>query len=199
MVTGFPGSPAAGAEIGLASIAGAVAQIRLSSGSRHAAISFANGTASSLYLLPELGSPLPVDRIADAGPMDFSGDGQSLYVVDRAANRLVSIPVAAPQNMQTITLADSTLAPAAFGGLLASRDGKLVFATLPDGASVAGLETIAWTTVFSTALDFTPSSLERLSGSLYVLPSSRERGSPVWLLDGEKGTVYFVPAGEQNQ
>ena len=197
VVTGFPDSPALGPEIDLAQTGGVVSQLRLSARARHAAVIVNHDGASSLYLLQDLGPTTLVDLISDAGPMDFSSDGRSLYVIDRAANQLVKVPVAAPQDAQTIVLADSAISPGAFAGLLASPDGKQLYATLPDDTAALALETTGWTTVFRTDLEFSPSSLECVSASLYVLASPRDRGSPVWLLNGSTGNVYFVPARGQ--
>jgi hypothetical protein len=199
VVTGLPDHPAPGPQISMAQSGSGVSQLRLSPLSRHVAVIVNHGAANSLYLLQNLGPPAFVDLISDAGAMDFSSDGRSLYVVDRAANGLVNVPVAAPQSAQTIALADSTIMPGAFAGLLSSRDGKQLYATMPDAASVIAFETAAWTTVFRTSLEFVPSSLERLSGSLYILAAPRDREAPVWLFDGSDGKVYFVPGKGQSE
>jgi hypothetical protein len=197
LVTGLPDNPALGPQISLSHTGGAVSRLRLSEGGRHIALVVDHGARHTLYVMRSSGAPLRAATVADAGAIEFSSDGQGLYAVDRTANRLLYIPLAAPEDAQTVPLADPTAAPASFGSLLASRDGKLLFATLTDAAGgVMAIQIAGWNTLFHTSLEFAPASLERLAGSLYILVSSRERKSPIWLLDGGTGNVYFVPAGE---
>jgi len=189
----LPASPVAPAAIGVSAIGDAIVSVRLSNNSQAIALTVSRGTSRSLYLIPKSKPPVLISQVSDAGPMDFSSDGQSLFAVDNATNVIVTVAVSNQTVLQTIPLRSLTQTQSAFTGLLASHDGALLYLTQDNVRNVCALTIKTGMTAFCSAVDFSPSGIEYLSGSLYLLYSVGQPGAPM-LLDGSQGAVWFVPA-----
>ncbi len=197
VITEAAQNPVMGPAVDLTPLGGPVLNLRLSRGAASIAATVGAGSANSLYLFSTSGSPAWIQQISDAGAMDFSSDGQNLFVVDKGVNRIVNVPVADPASAVAVTLMSAEQAPSDFTDLAGLPDGKLLYAVQAKTRSACAFEISTGKTASCETLDFTPSGLQRVSGSLYLLNSS-DGGKTVWLLDSRQNKIYFVPAGDQN-
>ena len=125
---GLPANPAAPAEIEVGAMGGSIVSVRLSN-SRAVAVTVNRGTHNALYLIPPAGTPVPISQISDAGPVDFSSDGQSLFVLDNANGMIVNLSISNQTTIGTIPLTVSPQSGNAFTALVASHDGAHLFMT----------------------------------------------------------------------
>ncbi len=211
-VTGLPGSPTLGSEIGLEFPGGSLSGLRLSTAPWNVAaiVKFERSSAdsdvrraparavSSLYLFPRMGSPVLISGISIPGPMDFSSDGTSLYVVDQKAGQVMTVPVASPTAIRSLPVVSPAQAPSDFTDLEASGDGKFLYAPQSAAQTVCAIEISSGNTAWCAPLDLAPTFLRQFSTSLYLLNSPTDATTPLWLLDGTRGSAFFVPRGGQN-
>jgi len=190
---GLPANPAAPAAIDTSAISDAIVSVHVSNNAQAVALTVNRGGSTSLYLIPASKSPTLISQVSDAGPVDFSSDGQSLFAVDNATKVIAKVAVSNQAILQTIPLSSLSQTPGAFTGLLASHDGTSLYLTQENVSNVCALSIKTGMTTFCSAVDFSPSGMEYLSGSLYLLYSTGEPGAPM-LLDGSQGAVWFVPA-----
>lgn len=149
----------------------------------------------SLYLLTPEGVVSPVSGIAHPIAMDFSADGQSLYVLDKTTDQIVNIRVSAPNTTQSVLLNSTGQGASGFEDLLVSRDGTRLFTLQGKGRSVCGYEISSGNSVFCADLDAASTGLQHLSGSLYLLVSPDPDTGPLWILDAAQARDFFVPRG----
>jgi hypothetical protein len=209
-VTGLPGRPVLNPEIGLSSLQGSIAALRLSVAPWNIAATVNLISAppqfrrpperpiNLLYLLPSSGSPVLIGGVSSPGPMDFSSDGASLYVVDRKADQIMNVAVAHPSAIRLVSVTSPELKPSDFTDLAASDDGQFLYVPQKDGRTICAIAISSGDSPWCTALDFAPSSLRRFSASLFLLNSPAEAATPLWLLHTNPNGVFFVPRGSQN-
>jgi WD40 repeat protein len=197
VITQLAQNPAMGPAMDLSPLGGAILNLRMSRGSANIAAAVDAGASSSLYLFSTSGLPARIQQVSDAGAMEFSSDGQNLFVVDKSVNRIVNLPVADPASAAGVTLMSPEQSPSDFTDLAVSPDGKSLYAVQAKSRTACSFEISTGKTASCETLDFTPSGIQRVSGSLYLLNSS-DGGKTVWLLDSRQNKIYFVPSGDQN-
>jgi hypothetical protein len=216
-VTGLPGSPIINSQIRLGAVRGAVSNLRLSRapwniavnltrveylsrrGPRGAGQREAKVPIKSLYLLSTSNSPIEVRGIDTPGPMDFSTDAASLYVVDQSKNRVLTVDVATAASTQALPLALAEPGTAGVVDLSVSLDGRYLYTAQASVPNVCGFEIASGKSIFCAAPDIAPDTLRQLGPSLFLLNTPADRSTPLWLLNAGQGSVYFVPRGGPNR
>jgi hypothetical protein len=149
--------------------------------------------ANSLYLLTPQGVASAVPDISNPIGMDFSRDGESLYVLDRS-NQIWTVPFSSPDTIQSVLLVSKDASPN-FDNLITSSDGKFLYVLQSHAQTACGYEISSGNSTFCTSLDVTPSGFQHLSGSLYLLMTTDNGTTPRWVLDASHGQTFFVPYG----
>ncbi|MEP6714491.1 MAG: hypothetical protein ABJC09_02890 [Terriglobia bacterium] len=209
--TGLSGNPAVSREINITGLGGPLLSLRLSANPWNVALVVRTGSnvarrtasrrpenaAEALYLLNALGAPVLVAGISRPGPMDFSSDAKSLYVVDETANQLKRVSGSMGATIETVVLNSVDTSPANFSDLSISPDGTRLLIVDKKRQSVCGIGIASGDTEFCTALDFSPAGMKHLSGSLYFLDAGADPTAPLWILDSDPGRIFFVPMGSR--
>ena len=185
--------------------------------------SVAYSTSTTVYLLAGSaasssgGSLAPVSLGAFSGPraLAFASDGASLFVFDRAAQKISRVATASGATLDSFAASTETAnrvaSPGRSAGVLrrmppvrqtsqpdirdlaATADGAKLLAARADALCVYDLS--RQTPDHCDSLDVSPASIQAIGPGVFVLNYPRTAGLPVWLWDGSAGSVFFVPSG----
>jgi hypothetical protein len=151
--------------------------------------------------------------LADPEKVTFSVDGALLFVFNSSERQilLLAVPSGAVAGTLDASPFDVTggvavarrgirgtlpgRVPGASGveDLAASPDGARLYAI--GGQTLCAYDLQAGKTPSCSDLEITPSSFQPMPGGLLLLNYPRSRSMPLWMLNGETGQTYFVPAG----
>jgi len=191
-VTGLGGSPMVHSLIDLSQFAGnAVSGWSVSPDGHTIALTTGAAGTAAVYLIVDDSIPTAsIANLGDPGPSVFSSDGSSLFVLDRAAKKIVRLQI--PTGGVEGSFDASSLPT--ISDMQASADGALLY--IASSNSLTALDLSTWQPVWSQPLDMTPTSLTAFSVAppVFLLDYDRSDASPVWLLDGQAARLYFVPA-----
>jgi hypothetical protein len=208
-VTGLNGAPAIQPAIDLSG-AGTVSGWAVSPDGRSVAYSIANG---AVYLLTDSGAPTRVGSLSDPGALTFAIDGASLFVFDRASQKISRLQTSSGAILDSFAANVAGNAPALappstaalrrlpvrratqpdIRDLAATADGTQLLTVLSNSLCVYDLS--RQTPDRCEALDVSPASIQTISPGVFVLNYPRTAALPVWVWDGGTAAAYFVPSG----
>jgi hypothetical protein len=207
-VSGLNGTPAIQPAIDLSG-AGTVSGWAISPDGRSVAYAVANG---SVYLLTDSAAAARLGSVSDPGALTFSSDGASLFVFDRASQKISRLqtssgaildsfaantadaPVSAPRSNAALRrLPVHGASQTDIRDMAATPDGTQLLALRSDSLCVYDLS--RQTPDHCEALDVSAASLQAISRGVFVLNYPRTAALPVWLWDGGARAAFFVPTG----
>jgi hypothetical protein len=215
-VTGLNGTPAIQPAIDLSGV-GTISGWAISPDGRSVAYSIAASTAGaangSVYLLADSAAPVKIGAVGDPGALAFASDGASLFVFDRASQKISRLETSSGAILDSFAANVAGNAPAVappstaalrrlpvrratqpdIRDLAATADGKQLLAVRSDALCVYDLS--RQTPDRCEALDVSPASIQTISPGVFVLNYPRTAALPVWLWDGGAAAAYFVPPG----
>jgi hypothetical protein len=216
-VTGLNGTPAIQPAIDLSG-AGTISGSALSPDGRSVAYSIAASTAAagngSVYLVTD-SAPVKVGAVSDPGALTFSNDGASLFVFDRASQKISRLQTSSGAILDSFAASaagDASATATAPATAAAFRRTPVHSASQPDirdlAATADGAQLLAirsdslcvydvnhQTPDRCEALDVSPAAIQTIGPGVFVLNYPRTATSPVWLWDGSVGAAFFVPSG----
>lgn len=205
-ITGIPANPVLNPEV---RVSGEMSGLRLSRAPWSIAFDairverqghgVAGARIKSLYLSINSNTPLKVDGVVTPGPMDFSADGNTLYVIDQADGGLLAIGVRNTPSTAPVRVAFPAGATAGVVALSVSSDGLYLYAAEAPTKNVCAVELATGNSLFCAAPDVAPVELQQLGPSLYLLNTPTDSTTPLWLLDAGQRNVFFVPRGGQTR
>jgi hypothetical protein len=217
-VTGLNGTPAIQPSLDLSGVGGVLGWAISPDGG-----SLAWSTSTSVYLLGGSAvsssggslAPVSLGAFSDPRALAFASDGASLFVFDRAAQKISRVATASGATLDSFAAstdaANRVASPARSPGVLrrtppvrqtsqpdirdlaATTDGAKLLAARSDAVCVYDLS--RQTPDHCDSLDVSPASIQAIGPGVFVLNYPRTAGLPVWLWDGSAGSVFFVPSG----
>jgi hypothetical protein len=148
-------------------------------------------SADGVYAVTRAGGPRLIAAVQELGGLTVqAGD---LLFADRGSNSIFRVrDFASSASVEKVSDA-----PAGATGLGLSRDGETLFVASSESRSVRAMRLATGEIAGEIALDFTPSAVEPLSASAYLLNPGAT--GPLQVLDARaQAAVYFVPAAEVN-
>ena len=179
--------------------------------------SIAYATNTSVYLLAgaSSGSAISLGGFSNPRALAFASDGASLFVFDRATQKISRVATASGATLDSFAVSTDTAnrvaGPSRSAGVLrrmppvrqtsqpdirdlaATTDGAKLLAARADALCVYDLS--RRTPDHCDSLDVSPASIQAIGPGVFVLNYPRTAGLPVWLWDGGAGSVFFVPSG----
>jgi len=172
----------------------------------------ANG---SVTLAGSSSAPISLGSFGDPRAVAFSSDGASVFVFDRAAQKISRVATASGATLDSFAASPNTSDPVASSSvpagihrrmpslrrtpqtdirdLAATSDGAKLLAVRADALCVYDLSRA--TPDHCDSLDVSPASIQAIGPRVFVLNYPRTAGRPVWLWDSGAGSVFFVPSG----
>lgn len=148
-------------------------------------------SGAGIYAATRVGGPRLIAPVEDLGGLAVHA--ADLYFVDRGSRTVFRVrDFASSASVEKVGAA-----PAGATGLGLSRDGETIFVASSESRSVHALRVATGEAAGEIPLDFTPSAVEPLSGSAYLL-NPGATGALQVLDTRAQPAVYFVPAAEVN-
>jgi len=191
-ITGFPGSPIAGAAVDVSSLGGEFSAIAVDASGKQIAVAV-TGDSGAVYQQTASGQFTPLVSMVKPESLSFSSDGQTLYALDAASLQVMAASLGG-HGFQILALPGITN-PIAIQALEDSEHRQLLYVAGGSDRLLRILDVAGRQIVTDVPLNFQPTSLEPFGSSSFVLASRSQSANPLWLfVPTPQPGAYFVPA-----
>ncbi len=191
-ISGFPGTPAAGARITGASLGGSLTSVAADAHGEQiaAGISADDGWVYQSSDRQTFNKLIPVTKpIA----LSFSTDGTMLYALDSGAPQVIAVNVS-NHTSQAIAL-PGLATPVAIQAVEDSQNRELLYVASTSDRLLRILDVTNQQIVADVPLSVQPTSLDQFGGNSFVVAARSQATNPLWLFTSTpQPGAYFVPA-----
>ena len=187
-LSGLPSSPAAGSDIELAPLGGALAAVAVDATGKQVAIAM-SGAGSGLYLMTASQGFAPVLQLANPVALSFSSDGTQLFAIDSATKELAVL------NLSSLNFQMTSLTGLADPFAVQSGASQRIYIASRADRLLRELNLATGQAATDLGLSFAPTGIQQFGPNSFVVASRAEPGDPLWLVtNGTQPAAYFVPA-----
>ena len=193
---GLPDAPQLGVSVDLSPLGGSLSAVASDPQGRSIALAV-QGDNGGAFLLTDAQTFAPVLGMAHASALAFSGDGASLYVLDRAARQLVvlSLSDSSSRTMSLSGLQD----PFAIGSGRDAQGNPVVYVASASDQMFRAYDPATEQVLVDLPLDFQPTGIALLGSNSFVIASRSQPTDSLWLFASlPQPAVYFVPAAHSS-
>lgn len=192
MFSGFPGSVSGASAVSIAVLGGTLSTAAIDAHGQTLAIGIAGTNAGVYGLKSGSTSPYPLLQVSQPISLAFSGDGSSLYELDRSTGQISKIALS---NLASQILPLSLSDAIAIWPATNNSSQEILYVAGTSSRSLLVYDCVTQQTIANQSLSFEPTTIEPLSAGSYILRSRLINGDPLWsFTDRGQPAVYFVPA-----
>jgi hypothetical protein len=190
-IAGFPGAPAAGALVDVASLGGTFTALAVDAPGQQIAVAISGGHGA-VYRAAG-GQFTPLAYMAKPVSLSFSSDGKSLYALDAATLEVTATNLGG-SGFQTLALAGITN-PIAIRAFQDSQNRQLLYVAGGSDRLLRILDVQSQQVLTDVPLLFQPTGLDPFGSSSFIVASRSQAANPLWLFASTpQPGAYFVPA-----
>jgi hypothetical protein len=190
--TGLPATMSASGPVSVTSLGGTLSTVAVDTHSPTVVIGLTGDYAGIYKLTSPATSFSPLLQLSQPIALAFSEDGGTVYALDASTNAVSEIDLASSASQTWPPSADTIVAiqPA-----VNSASQKVLYAADQTGSSLLVYDRVTRQALSSVSLSFSPTVIESLGTTSFVLKSRATGTDPLWCFtDRGQPSVFFIPA-----